>query len=96
MLTDNRFNTYLVSFFTDLNKTQIYKMHYRDSPHHEMQILMSFNYLNLFKPNEHTEEYHIRKPNDKFFPFEIEGKKYFYVEEIFVSFETSDKIVECF
>ena len=34
VLTDNRFITYLVLIFSDLNKAQIYKMPYRDSPHH--------------------------------------------------------------
>ena len=51
VLTHNRFNTYLVLFFSDLNKTQIYIMPYRYSPHHEIKIAMSFNYLNVFKPN---------------------------------------------
>ena len=45
VLTHNRFNTYIVLLFTDLNKSQIYKMPYRDSPHHENEILMSFDYL---------------------------------------------------
>ena len=71
MLTDNRINTYMVLIFSDLNKAQIYKMPYRNSPHQEIEILMSFNYLNLFKPNEHTEDYHTRKPNNENFLFEI-------------------------
>ena len=50
-------------------------MPYRDSPHREIEILMSFCYLHLFRPNEHTEDYHIRKPNDAKFLFKIEGKK---------------------
>ena len=29
VLTHNRFNTYMVSIFSDLNKAQIYKMPYR-------------------------------------------------------------------
>ena len=57
---------------------------------------MSFKYLNLLKQNEHTEIYHIRKPNDKNFLFQTENKKYNYVGEILVSFETSDKIVKFF
>ena len=48
VLTHNRFNTYLVLIFSDLNKAQIYKMPYKGSSHHEIEILMSFNYLNLF------------------------------------------------
>ena len=55
VLTYNRFITYLVLIFNDLNKAQIYKMPYRDIPHHEIEIVMSFTYLNVFKPNEHTE-----------------------------------------
>ena len=39
-------------------------MHYTDSPHPEIEKVMSFKYLNLFKANEHTEDYHVRKPND--------------------------------
>ena len=46
-------------------------MPYRDSPHHEIEKVMSFNYLNVFKPNEETEDYHIRKPNDGNFLFKI-------------------------
>ena len=54
---------------------------------------MSFNYLNLFKPNELMKDYHIRKPNDKSSLFEVEDKKHIYVGEKLVSFETNDKIV---
>ena len=42
MLTDNRFNTYVVLIFSDLNKAQIYKKPYRDSPHREIEIIISF------------------------------------------------------
>ena len=94
ILTDNRFNTYMVLIFSDLNKAQIYKMPYRNSPHQEIEILMSFNYLNLFKPNEHSEDYHTRKPNNEKFLFEIGDKKYIYVGENVISFETNDKIVK--
>ena len=96
VLTGNRFHTYMVLSFSDINKTQISKMPYRDSPHHEIQILMSFISVNLFKPNERTEVYHIRKPNDKNFVFGIEPKKYVNVRENFVAFEKNDKIVEHF
>ena len=60
MLKYARFTTYMVILFTDLNKARIYKLPYWDSPHHEIEILMSFHYLNVFRPNEHTENYHIR------------------------------------
>ena len=36
---------------------------------------MSFNYLNVFKPNEHTKDYHFRKSIDENLLFEIEDKK---------------------
>ena len=78
ILTHNRFNTYIVLFFGDLNKVLIPKMPYRDSPHHKIEILMSFNYLNLFKPNEHKEDYNIIKPNDGIFLFKIDDKKHMY------------------
>ena len=48
----------MVLIFGDLSKTQVYKMPYGDSPHHETEILMNFNYLDLFKPSEHTEDYY--------------------------------------
>ena len=93
IITQNRFNTYMVLIFSDLNKAQIYKMPYRDSPHDEKEIVMSFNYLYLFKPNGHKEDYHIRKTNDEKFLIEIEDKKYVYVEDKIFSFETIDLIV---
>ena len=92
--TNNRFNTHMVLIFSDLNKAQIYKMPYRDSPHCEIEILMSFDYQKLFKPNEHTEDYYIRKPNDANFLFKIEDKKYIHVGEKLLSFETNDEIVK--
>ena len=93
VLTHNRFNTYLVFNFSDLNKAQIYKMPYRESPHHEIEIVISFNSLNVFQPNEHTNDYHIKKPNSENFLFEIEDKNFFYVGEKVIFFETSDTIL---
>ena len=93
-LKQNRFITYLVLVFSDLNKPQIYKMPYRESPHHEMEILMSFKYLNFFTPIEHTEDYYNRGPKDKNFSFESEDRKYVCVGKKSFSFETTDKIVE--
>ena len=55
---------------------------------------MNFKKLNLFQPNEHTEDYHIRKPNNENFLFEIEDKKVFYVGENLVSFETINTILK--
>ena len=54
---------------------------------------MSFDYLNVFKPNEHIEDYRIREPNDEYFLFEIGNKKYVYVGKEVITFETNDKIV---
>ena len=65
VLTHNRFNTYMVLIFSDLDKTQIYKIPYRDNPHHETELVISFNILSVFKPNEHTEDYHIRKSSNR-------------------------------
>ena len=84
----------MVLVFTDVIKAQVFKKPYTDSPHHETKIPMSFNYLILFKPIEHRENYSNRGPNDKMFLFENEGRKYVYVGENFFSFETTDKIVE--
>ena len=39
VLKHARFIFYMVLLFTDLNKAQIYKIPYRDSPHHEIEIL---------------------------------------------------------
>ena len=94
VLTHARFNTFMVLLFSVLNKAQIYKMPYRGSPHHEIGILMSFDYLNVFRPNEHTEDYHIRKPNNANFLFEIGNKIYNYVGEKVITFETNDIIVQ--
>ena len=94
VLTHNRLNTYMVSISSDLNKAPIYKMPYRNSPHDEIEIVMKFNSLNVFKPDEHTEDYHNRKPNDENFLFKSGDKKYIYVGEIVFSFETNDTIVK--
>ena len=42
---------------------------------------MSFDYLHLCRPNELSEDYQSRKPNDENFLFKIEDKKYIYVGE---------------
>ena len=44
------------------------------SSHDKTEQPMSFNFLNVFKPNGHTEDYHVRKPSDECFLFEIEDK----------------------
>ena len=57
---------------------------------------MSSECLNVFKPNEHTEDYHIRKLNNESFLVEIEDKHYIYVGEKLISFETNDIIKKFF
>ena len=88
VLTHNRFNTYMVLIFTDSKKAQIYKMPYRDSPHHEIEKVMSFDYLGVFGPDESNK--------DGNFLFEIGDKKYIHVGEKLFSFETNDEIVDYF
>ena len=44
LLTHNWFNTSMVSIFSDLNKAQFYRKPYTHSPHHEIEILISFNF----------------------------------------------------
>ena len=94
VLTYIRYNDNMVLNFTDLKKAHIYKVPYRISPHHEIEILMSSEYLRFFEPNEHSEDYHIRKPNDETFLFKIEDKKHIHVGEKLFSFETSQEIVK--
>ena len=77
VLTQNRFVTYMLLIFSDLSKTQIYKTPYRDSSHHEIEKFMIVKYLEFLKTNDHTENFHIRKPNDETFLFEIEDKNIF-------------------
>ena len=81
VLKHNRFNTYMVLIFSDLNKAQIYKIPFRDSPHHEIEIIMSSNYLNVFKPNENTEDYHTRKPTMIILYSKLEIKNIFMWEK---------------
>ena len=94
VLTDNRFNNYMVLNFSDSNKAQIYNLPYRDSPHHGIEMLMRFDFLHLFRPNEHTEDYYIRKPNNENCLFKIGDEKYLHVGEKLFSFETNDEIVK--
>ena len=91
VLTYFRFSTYIVLIFSDLNKAQFYKIPYRNSPHQEYELPMSFHYLQLIRPIEHSGEYHIRKPNDETFLFEMKDKIYIHVGEKLFSFETNDE-----
>ena len=83
VLTHNRFNTFLVLIFIDLKKAQIYKIPFRNSAHHEIEIIMSSDYLRLFE-------------EDKSFLFEIKDNKYIHVGENVFSFETNNKIEKYF
>ena len=46
----------MVLIFTDLKKAQIYKIPYRNSPHQKIEILMSFDYLHVFGPDENNKD----------------------------------------
>ena len=81
LLSDNGFNTCMVLIFNDLNKAQIYKIPYRDSSHHEIEIRMSFDYMNVFKPNVHTEDYHTENQTMKYFYSQLEIKNIFMWEK---------------
>ena len=82
VLTHNRFNNFMVLIFTDLSKAQIYKIPYRNSPHQEIEILMSFDYLHLFRPKK-----------DENFLFKSEDEKYIHEGKNSFSFATNDKIL---
>ena len=84
----------MVLILTDSKKAQIYKILYRNCPHQENEIVMSFDYLHLYRPNEHSEDDHIRKSNNENFLFKIEDKIYIHVGEKLFSFETSEEIVK--
>ena len=61
-------------------------MPYRNGPDDEIKLLSSFKYLNLLKPNEHTEDYYNRGSNDKNFLFEmkLKMKNIFLFENIYL------------
>ena len=88
VLTHNRFNTYIVLTIADLKKAQIYKTPYRNSSHREIEIVMSFDYLHVFGPDENNK--------DGNFLFEIENRKYAYVGEKLFIFESNDEIEKYF
>ena len=72
ILTHNMFITYMVLIFADLKKAQIYKIPYRNSPYQEIEIVMSFDYLHVFGPDEDNK--------DGNFLFEIEDEKIYSCE----------------
>ena len=96
VLTHNRFNTCMVLIFSDLNKAQSYKMPCRVGSRDELDMVMSFSYLNVFNPNEHTEDYHVRKPTDENFLFEIEDKKIFMWEKKYLVLKQMMKLKNIF
>ena len=59
-------------------------MPYRNSPHQEIEKVMSFDYLHLFGPDEHNK--------DGNFLFKIGKRRYVHVGESLFSFETNDEI----
>ena len=61
-------------------------MPHSDSPHRAIEILMSFDSLHVFGPDENNK-------NGNFL-FEIGNKKYIHVGEKVFSFETNDEIVD--
>ena len=63
VLTYNKYNTYKVLIFSHLNKAQIQKTPHTQAPIHETEILMSFNCLIVFEPNNDVEFFHFKKPN---------------------------------
>ena len=77
-------------------KAQIYKMPYRNSPHQEIEMVISFDYLQMFKPNELDKKTHAGIQTNKNFLFKIEDKKYIYVGERIFTFKTNDEITEYF
>ena len=46
VLTDIRFNPFMVLNFGDINETQIYRMLHRESPHYETEEVKSFEQMN--------------------------------------------------
>ena len=88
MLTHNRFKTYMVLIFSDIKKAQIYKIPYRNSSHQEIEIVMSFDYLQVFRPDENNK--------DENFLFKVEDKNYIHAGEKLFSFETNDEIEKFF
>ena len=96
VLTHNRFDTYMVLIFNDLKKAQTYKMPYRDSSHHETEMVIKFDCQHLFKPFDLDKKTHARIVTDENFLFKIEDEKYIFVGENVHKFETIDDIDEYF
>ena len=67
-------------------------MPYTDNPHHESEILTSFNCLNLFKPVDFKQKY-FKKNQKRKFPIRNWRLKKTYGGENSVSCETNYKLV---
>ena len=63
-------------------------MPYRNSPHQEIEKVMSFDYLHVFGPDKDNK--------DGNFLFKIEDKKFVHVGENVFSYETNDEFVDYF
>ena len=86
----------MVFIFGALNKTLIYKMPYRDRAHDKLELVMSFNYMNSFRPKKNKEYYHMRIPNDENLLFQVKENEYVYVGDKVNRFETNGKKNEIF
>ena len=78
----------MVLLFSDLQKAQIYKIPNRNSPHHEIEINMSFDFLHVFAPDENNK--------DGKSLFRVEDEKCFHGGATLFSFQTNDELVENF
>ena len=74
VLTHERINSYLVVIFTNLNKAHINKMPYRDSPQQEINLVMSFIYLNLFNQMNTQKNVTLEKQTIKIFYSNLKKK----------------------
>ena len=88
VLTHNRFNTYIVLIFSVLKKAQIYKIPYRNSPHQEIDIVKSFDFLHGFGPDENNK--------DGNFVFEIGDKNMFMWGKVFLVLKQMMKLLIIF
>ena len=71
-------------------------MPYRDSPPHEIEMVIKFDYQHLYKPFDLDKKIHARIVTDEIFLFKIEDKDYIFVGENVYKFETIDDIDEYF
>ena len=85
------FFTYMLLIFSDINKTQVYKLPYRESPRHEIRIVISFYYKKCLI--QMITKTIIKRQKIKTFFFEIGDKKPSHVGYRVLPFETNDKTV---